>query len=313
MSFDPSPYRECVLCPRLCGVNRLVGERGVCGETAACRVASMGPHFGEEPPLSGCRGSGTIFFSGCSCRCFFCQNWQISRDGQGEVLEFSELCRRTLALVARGVHNLNFVTPEHMWPHIRALCRWLRREGVELPFLWNGSAYSRAEFVPDYAEWMDIFLPDFKFADAELARRCMGDRRYPEIAMGALERMVEEVGFLTPWSESGRVAARRGVLVRHLVLPGEVDNSIRVLHRLHERFGPGLPLSVMSQFSPTPACREAGALCRTVTGPEYESVCEVVEALGFEHVFIQPGGGDDAFLPDFTAEEPFSGNAGTEM
>ncbi len=306
--MDLSPYRECMLCPRLCRVDRVAGGRGVCGETAVCRVASLGPHHGEEPALSGTRGSGTIFFTGCSCRCLFCQNWQISREGLGRPVTIEELTDRALDLVRSGVHNLNFVTPTHVWPHVRELCRRLRAAGVSIPFVLNCSGYERPELVAEYREVIDIFLPDFKFAEGALARRCMGDERYPEYALASLREMVAAAGPLEPWDEAFRTVARRGVLVRHLVLPGQVENSLAVLRLLHGEFGPGLPLSIMSQYRPMPACREAGFLTEPVPRREYDEVCELAERLGFERAFIQPNYGDEGFAPDFRREEPFEGN-----
>lgn len=306
--MDLTAYRECHLCPRLCRVDRVAGQRGVCGETAVCRVAAIGPHHGEEPVLSGTRGSGTIFFTGCSCRCLFCQNWQISREHLGDEVGIEPLTARVLALVAQGVHNLNFVTPDHFWPHVRELGRRVRAAGVTIPFILNCSGYEREELVQEYADVVDIFLPDFKFTDPELAHRCMGDRRYPEHALAALEAMVAATGFLRPWDDSFQTLAEKGVLVRHLVLPGQVENSLGLLRLLHERFGPELPLSIMSQYRPMPACHAAGFLTTMVPRREYERVCALAEELGFEHAFIQPDHGDGDFAPDFREKQPFSGN-----
>ena len=306
--MDLEAYRDCQLCPRLCRVDRIAGEVGVCGETAVCRVASSVPHHGEEPCFTGERGSGTIFFSGCACRCVFCQNWQISHEHLGEAMDLEALTAAAMELVDRGVHNLNFVTPDHFWPHVRALCRRLRADGVRVPFIMNGSGYVRAERVPEYAEHIDIFLPDFKFADAALAQRCMGAADYPERALSALQAMVTAAGFLRPWDDEGRVLAEKGVLVRHLVLPGQVENSLGVLRLLHRDFGPRLPVSIMSQYRPMPRARADGFLDGVVTGDEYACVCDLAEELGFERAFIQPDFGDSGFTPDFREEEPFAGN-----
>ena len=308
--MNQDAYSECRLCPRDCGVDRTAGEKGVCRETAMCRVASSGPHFGEEPSFSGTRGSGTIFFAGCSSHCFFCQNHRISNENLGEALTpdgFLALGRR---LAASGVHNLNFVTPDHFWPHIEHLCRTLRGEGVTIPFLFNSSGYQRPDLVDRYAQWIDIFMPDFKFADPALAKACMGDERYPALALDALRRMVERKGFLDPWDPSGARPAERGVLVRHLVLPGRVENSIAVLKLLHHEFGKLLPLSVMSQFHPVPACFERELLTRRITAEEHRRIHELVDELGFRHVYIQEHSQGLEFLPDFREDEPFEGNRG---
>ena len=306
--MDFSAYKECRLCPRNCGVDRTAGKTGRCGETSVCRLASAGPHFGEEPPFSGTRGSGTLFFSGCSSRCFFCQNFQISMENLGTAATPEELVRTAIALIDRGVHNLNFVTPDHFWPHIASLCETLKTQGVTLPFLFNSSGYQIPDMIAEYAQSIDIFMPDFKFADPGLAQTCMGDARYPEFALASLRKMVESKGFLEPWDPTGQTTARRGVLVRHLVLPGHVENSLRVLKILREEFGRLLPLSVMSQFRPTPVCLQKDALTHPLSSDEYRRVCDGVSELDFQHVFVQQLMDDSDFFPDFSSDEPFTGN-----
>ena len=295
------------MCPRNCGADRVAGQVGVCGEAAGCRIASSGAHFGEEPCFTGTHGSGTIFFSGCSSQCFFCQNHQISLGHQGRVVDAEQFHTLARRLIHSGVHNLNFVTPDHFWPHVEQLCRRLRAEGEKLPFLFNSSGYQAPDMVPHYAACMDIFLPDFKFADPDLALVCMRDRRYPEITLEAVRRMVAAKGFLEPWDPEGGALARRGVLVRHLVLPGYVENSLAVLRLLRAEFGPLLPLSVMSQFRPVDLCIERRQVDRAVTPEEYARVCDLVTELGFRNVFLQPQADAD-FLPDFNRDEPFVGN-----
>ncbi len=252
--MDTTPYKNCQLCPRDCKVDRTQGKLGFCGESAICSVAFIGPHFGEEPSFTGSRGSGTVFFSGCSSQCFFCQNHQISIQHDGRAVTPAELFSEVKALIRKEVHNLNFVTPDHFWPHVKNLCRALRGEKISIPTLFNCSGYQKPEMIAEYSQGMDIFLPDFKFAEPELAQKCMGDRRYPEIAFAAIQNMVKQKGFLEPWDPTGGSPARRGVLVRHLLLPGQVENSLKVLKLLRKEFGPGLPLSVMSQFRPVQEC-----------------------------------------------------------
>lgn len=302
-------YLECELCPRRCRVNRLAGQCGFCGQGAQLRIASIGAHFGEEPPLAGADGSGTVFFTGCPCGCFFCQNYQLSREHLGEALSVGEAVKRVLLLAQGAVRNINFVTPEHFWPHIRAMLRQLRAAGCQLPAVWNTSGYCRVELLAQQAEWIDIFLPDFKYADGALARRCMGCADYPEVALAALRFLVDRCGFLRPFDESGQMPASHGVLVRHLVLPGEVENSLSALRILHREFGSGLPVSVMRQFRPMPECFRRHDLERMVTDAEYGAVIAEVERLGFRRVFIQPDSGDPGFVPDFThTARPFAGN-----
>jgi len=306
--MDLDAYRKCELCPRRCQVNRAAGQEGQCGETAVCRIAHAGVHLGEEPCFSGRRGSGTIFFSGCSGRCFFCQNYQISLQHTGNDCDPAALFALAMGLVREGVHNLNFVTPDHFWPHVRQLCCDLRKAGVEIPFLYNCSGYQLPALVPAVAEGMEIFMPDFKFAEPALAATCMSAADYPQIALEALQCMVRARGFLEPWDESGTVTARRGVLVRHLVLPGHVANSLAVLRLLNRTFGKTLPLSVMSQYRPTPAGRGRGSFGRLLKPDEYNEVCDLICALGFERVYIQELADTTAFMPDFSAATPFAGN-----
>jgi putative pyruvate formate lyase activating enzyme len=214
-----------------------------------------------------------------------------------------------LGLIDRKVHNLNLVTPDHFWPHIDWLCRTLRDMGVGIPVVYNCSGYAKASIVEQVADVVDMFMPDMKFADPNLADLCIGDRRYPDLALAAIRVMVARKGMLRPWDDSGRVTARHGVLVRHLVLPGYAANSIAVLDTLHREFGPRLPLSVMSQYRPTPACLARHDLDRMVSDQEYEQVVRHVEKLGFENVYIQPAHGDQEFMPDFgDRDEPFAGN-----
>lgn len=304
--LDSLEYEKCTLCPRSCGVNRTAGQTGVCGETATCRAASIEAHLGEEPPLSGTRGSGTVFFTGCPARCVFCQNHQISHEGHGRDYTPEILLSALHALIAQGVHNINFVTPEHMWPHIKWLVEEVRKDGCTLPMVWNSSGYMDAGRVPEYAKAMDVFLLDYKFSDPDLAQRCLGDARYPQLAMKALVRAVECAGFLHPFDVQGRERARQGVLVRHLVLPGEVENSVWALEQLREAFGRHVPLSVMSQYQPVPGTQ--GTFSRTLQVSEYDEVCSAVERLGFTQVFIQELTSQTEFLPDFEQKHPFAGN-----
>lgn len=302
-------YRECRLCPRRCGCDRTCGQTGVCGETAHCRVASVCAHFGEEPPISGTRGSGTVFLTGCSCRCFFCQNHQISRGVIGERTSVSSLVAQLEALAARGVHNLNFVTPDHVLPHIERACAELRQRGVTIPFVHNGSGYMTKEIAARCTNTFEIFLPDFKFSDPKLAADCIGDKRYPRLALESLRETVAAHGFLHPWDPTGETPAAQGVLVRHLVLPGQVENSLTTLDTLYREFGPDLPLSLMSQFQPMPDCRRRGQLERPLHHDEYEQVCLTVQALGFKHVFLQEVTPDEGYLPDFrNPSNPFPAN-----
>jgi len=216
-----------------------------------------------------------------------------------------ELLDAARRLIRRGVHNLNFVTPDHFLPHVLWLCRRLRQEGAAVPFVYNCSGYMKPELVDSIAEVVDVFMPDFKFADPDLAEMCMGDARYPDLALASIRRMFELKGPLRPFDVSGRAPAERGVLVRHLVLPGHVENSLQVLRLLHREIGPELTLSLMSQYHPVPECIRRGRLTRRLRSNEYRRVVEEAGRLGFEDAYIQPDFGDPDYLPDFERENPF--------
>lgn len=314
MDFMES-YRDCVLCPRRCGVNRVLGGEdarpGYCGETDQLRVAHVGPHFGEEPPISGWNGSGTIFFTGCSLRCPFCQNHQISHKGVGRGIDLEQLAREVIHTVRRDhVHNVNFVTPDHFFPHVFELVSRLRRQGLSIPLVFNLSGYQSKEVLERAGDYVDIYLPDFKYADPSLAARLSGCGNYPRTALEAIVEMVRQKGFLDSFLTDASLAAR-GVLVRHLILPGKISNSIQALSTLFVEFGPDLPLSLMSQYHPVVPQKDKD-LNRRVSGEEFNRVYSHAEGLGFRHLFVQfPEKGPrqlkeaSPFLPDFERPEPF--------
>jgi putative pyruvate formate lyase activating enzyme len=297
-------------------VNRTAGERnGFCRQTAELRVAHVGPHFGEEPPLTGTRGSGTVFFTGCSLRCSFCQNYQISRDGLGETLEVNELLGRVEAMMVKeGVHNVNFVTPDHFFPHVFSLITLLRKRGHELPMVFNLSGYQSKELLKLAAAYADIYLPDFKYADRRLAGRLSGCRDYPDVSLAAITEMIAQKGFIDG-IENDSSLATKGVLVRHLILPGFVENSLDALTSLFLEFGAALPISLMSQYCPV-IPHDDENLNRPLTREEYDRVYAHALDLGFQHLFVQiPEELPEAdprrpsFIPDFRLERPFAAPA----
>jgi putative pyruvate formate lyase activating enzyme len=309
---DLRPYEDCRLCPRECGVNRVEGRTGYCREGAFPRVAHVGPHFGEEPPISGTRGSGTVFFSGCSLRCSFCQNHQISHGGLGRTLETATLRDRVMEMIAVArVHNVNFVTPDHFFPHVFSLVRSLRERGCDLPMLYNLSGYQSNRLLQQAEGWADIYLPDFKYSDPWLSSRLSGCPDYPERAIEAISEMVRQKGFLDSAAHDHPLA-RQGVLVRHLILPGRVQNSLDVLTTLFLEFGPRLPLSLMSQYTPLLPQNDP-PMNRTITEEEFDRVYEHALELGFMNLFVQfpekpaeSGAGESLFVPDFRLDRPFS-------
>ncbi len=306
-------YENCTLCPRNCAVNRLQGKKGFCGETAELRIASIEAHFGEEPPISGSNGSGTVFFSGCAMRCVFCQNYQISCFHVGKSFTSSQVAERLQQLQAtQGIHNVNFVTPDHFLPHTIEIVTLLRQKQVTIPILYNTSGYMKVEAVRRLQEYADIHMPDYKYADAELAHALSRCRDYPTVALSAIGEMVRQKGFLDS-SAGRREIAQRGVLVRHLVLPGQEQNSIDALSILYGEFGPKLPISLMSQYRPLRMLKLA-EMNRPLRNEEFYRVYEHALALGFRNLFVQHMTADheagDDFIPDFKRERPFKGNVG---
>lgn len=305
-------FQSCHLCPRQCGVNRLAGQVGFCGETADLRVASIEAHFGEEPPISGTCGSGTVFFSGCSLQCDFCQNYQLAHHHLGKRLRVSDVVQRLVELVeGRGIHNVNFVTPDHFFPHTWEIVGELRRRNLQIPIVYNVSGYEQVDVLKTTEPVASIYLPDFKYADRRLGEQLSHCQNYPAVALDALTEMIRQKGFLDSFqNDAPETLARQGVLVRHLILPGQVQNSLDALSTLFLEFGKNLPLSLMSQYHPVQRCALPD-WARRITPAEFEQVYDHALSLGFCHLFVQypeTVDGKPEFLPDFTQDTPFDGN-----
>ena len=305
-------YNECRLCPRECRVNRRgsSGKKGFCGEHARVRAAFIGAHFGEEPPLTGVNGSGTVFFSGCSLRCGYCQNWQVSHDSLGQYMDMESLLDRGEKMIrSTGVHNINFVTPDHFFPHVFTLVSSLRENGLDLPMVYNLSGYQSMDSLKRAEQFSDIYLPDFKYSDRALAFSLSRAKDYPEVALEALCEMVRQKGFLDSQGKDGAIATK-GVLVRHLILPGRENNSINALTTLFIEFGPDLPVSLMSQYHPVGKSLP-GPLRRQLKKEEFDAVYAHALDLGFRNLFVQfpepqTGSRPSPFLPDFRKAQPFA-------
>ncbi|HOX84626.1 MAG TPA: radical SAM protein [bacterium] len=312
-----SQYRACRLCPRLCSADRTAGRRGICGESAELRVAAVLAHFGEEPPISGERGSGTVFFSGCSLRCCFCQNIQISQEHLGKTISAEHLVESLQQLAeTSGVHNINFVTPDHFAAHLPLIVAQLRTKKIDIPMVYNTSGYSLVPVLQELEPFIDIYLPDFKYSDSDLANKLSHAPDYPDKALNAVAEMVRQKGFLDSFT-SGHVVAGQGTLVRHLVLPGFISNSIDALSMLYTEFGRDLPISLMSQFHPV-GKTEIESLQRRLYRQEFQQSVQHAQELGFQHLFVQDTEldeeGDDApFVPDFRRKSPFRGNQGEDQ
>lgn len=296
----PSTLSACELCPRRCRADRAAGERGVCGATDTLRLARAALHFWEEPPISGEAGSGTVFFSGCPLKCVYCQNHEISTGNFGIDVSPERLAQIMLELQDQGALNINLVTATHYAHLLPEAIAAARARGLVVPIVYNTSGYERVEAVRELDDLVDIWLTDFKYADAELGRALSHVPDYPSVAQSALIEMARQL------ERHGGGAARadgtwtRGIIVRHLVLPGHAEDSCRVLDLIWDAVG-DVPISVMNQYTPNAAMRAAGGeLARAVTREEYERVLDHADDLGFTQMFWQEGGAvDESFTPPF--------------
>ena len=289
---------DCTLCPRSCRVNRAAGEVGYCKESAELYAARAALYFDEEPVISGHRGSGAVFFSGCNMGCIYCQNYAIAKAMSGTRLEPSRLSEIFLELQEQDAENINLVTPT---PHVNGILRALdmaRNDGLSLPIVYNTNGYMSVDTVDKLKNHVDIWLPDFKYHDQRLADRFSSAPRYFETALAAIGRMLEVSGQLD-LDESGR--AKKGVLIRHLVLPACVFDTRDVLSAIKIHFGTDTYLSLMHQFTPQPDGQ--APLNRRLTKREYESAVNACLDMGFTRVYIQDAlSATFAYTPDFSNE-----------
>lgn len=294
MLYDPA---SCTLCPRECSADRTVSP-GICGGGDAIRAARAALHFWEEPPISGTNGSGTIFFSGCPLHCRFCQNAVISETPFGKELTPERLCEIFYSLETQGAHNINLVTAGHFLPYLLpALTRAKPR--LSIPIVWNSGGYEKAEALQALEGLVDIYLPDFKFFFAETARSYANAPDYPTVAENALTEMLRQVG--TPIIKHGIM--QRGVILRHLVLPGHRHESIALLRHLAETYGASaFLLSLMSQYTPMHEDAAFPALNRRVTKMEYQSVAKEAADLGFEGFTQDKASAESTYTPDFSLQ-----------
>ncbi|MBI5575665.1 MAG: radical SAM protein [Deltaproteobacteria bacterium] len=276
--------RECRLCPRYCGVNRLEGETGYCGAGGGAKVAAVSVHHGEEPPISGTRGSGTVFFSHCNMACLFCQNFPISQMGVGKDLSAEDLGDRLLELEKKGVHNVNFVTPTPHVPQMIAALEHAREKGFALPVVYNTNGYDSMETLSLLDGIVDIYLPDMKYGEGELSGKLSGTPDYAEHNSAAIEEMFRQVG---PFSKGRDGIASRGVLVRHLVLPGKAEETGRVLSSLRRKYGRRVPLSLMGQYFPAYRAMGKPGFDRKLLPEEYDSTILTAKRMGLTNVYIQ--------------------------
>lgn len=296
---------HCELCPRMCGVNRLKGEKGFCGATGEnIKVARAALHYWEEPCISGERGSGTVFFSYCTLRCAFCQNREIRGGEAGAEITIDRLSDIFLEQQSRGAHNVNLVTPTHYLPQIILALRDAKSRGLRLPVVYNTSGYERAEMLRLLEGTVDIWLPDFKYMDEGLARTYSAAPGYPETALSALSEMVRQAG--EPVFDADGMM-QKGVIIRHLSLPGHLSDSQAAIGTLFSRFGNRVYYSLMNQYTP-PSDRVLPweTLMGRVTAADYDALIDYAVDLGLENGFTQEEGtAEESFIPPFDLEGVF--------
>ena len=294
-------YRSCRLCPRSCRIDRTAGKEGYCGEQAVLRAACACLHFGEEPPITGSGGSGTVFFTGCTLRCGFCQNWQTSSCAAGASLSEEGLAGIFLLLQGRGAENINIVTGTQFLPGILAALAAARARGLAIPMVWNSSGYETREAVSLLAPAVSFFLPDLKTLDPVIAREHLHAADYPAHAAQAVLAMAES----RPLQWQGEMPVA-GTIVRHLVLPGCLPQTRDVLAWFRKNLQGRALLSLMFQYTPIPGRTLPPPFDRMITRKEYEETISLLEDLGIDEGYYQEPVPDAGWLPDFDRPRPFS-------
>lgn len=289
--------KDCTLCPRNCHADRMAGRTGYCGMTDKIYAARAALHMWEEPCISGCKGSGAVFFTGCGLRCCFCQNCEIAIGKDGCEIDVKRLAEIFLELQDKGAANINLVTGAHYVPQITAALDIAGEQGMGLPVVYNSSGYEKVETLKLLEGYVDVYLPDYKYADPLLAQQFSHAADYPEIVGNALAEMVRQTGPVV-FDEEGYI--KKGTIVRHLILPGHTRNSIQVLKYLQRAFGTQIYISIMNQYTPLPQVADIEALNRTVTPEEYDRVLRFAERIGIERGFRQEGtSASESFIPEF--------------
>ncbi len=288
-------YRQCTLCPRKCAVDRTAAQRGVCGMGDSLVLARAAIHHWEEPCISGTRGSGTVFFSGCPLGCIYCQNREIACGQVGREVSLDRLVEIFFELQTAGAHNINLVTATHFAPTVKVAIRRARERGLHLPFVWNTSGYERAETLRSLAEDVDIYLTDYRYTDPATASALSHAEEYPDVAWDAIAEMVKETGSCV-FDEDGMLI--RGTVVRILLLPGKVLDAKLAIKRLYRAYGEDIIISLMQQY--TPMSGMLAPLDRRVTEAEYLSLTRYAETLGIRNAYTQEReAAEESFIPPF--------------
>jgi putative pyruvate formate lyase activating enzyme len=277
--------KDCKLCPRECGANRINGEEGFCEASAKLEVSSYHPHFGEEDPLVGRGGSGTVFFTNCNLRCVFCINWDISQGGKGDVVSLEQLADMMLYLQSTGCHNINVVTPTHYSPHIVLALDIAAGKGLRLPVVYNTCGWERLEILKKLDGIVDIYLPDYKYSDSEMAAKySSGADTYPEVTQAALKEMNRQVGVAKPAKDG---LMYRGLMIRHLVMPNNVSGTKEVMKWIGKNLPKDTYVNIMSQYRPMYKANEYPAISRRLHREEYQEAIQWAKEAGLTNLDIQ--------------------------
>ncbi len=301
--------RDCKICPRECHANRISGSLGYCATSAGIRIASIVAHHGEEPVISGKHGICNVFFTGCNLRCLFCQNHQISRGNHKSVTATAYISsvEEAVSLIekylAQGVQAVGFVSPSHVIPQVISIIQALHERGHRPVTVYNTNAYEKAETIRQLEGLIDVYLPDFKYITPELAGRYSGAPDYPEYAGKAIKEMYRQKGSYLFLNEEG--LAERGLIIRHLVLPGHTDESKALLRYIAEEISVNVHISLMSQYYPAGSINGYKNLQRTLQSEEYYGLLDEMSSLGFRKGFIQEMNSQGHYRPDFSLAHPF--------
>lgn len=303
MEYSMKNLEKCTLCPRACTVNRLEGQKGRCHVSAELKVARAALHMWEEPCISGKNGSGAVFFSGCSLGCLYCQNRTISGGESGAVISIERLAEIFLELQEQKANNINLVTAGHYVPQVILALQRAKDQGLTIPIIYNSSGYEKAETIRRLEGLVDVYLPDFKYMEPELAAAYSHAPDYPEVAKAAIAEMVRQCpqpGFA---ERKENELITKGVIVRHLLLPGHVKNAKAVVQYLYETYGDQIYISMMNQYTPVEAVTDDPLLGRKVTKREYRRLLDFAEEIGVTQGFYQEGGtAMESFIPSFDCE-----------
>jgi putative pyruvate formate lyase activating enzyme len=298
--------RACRICPRNCNTDRFSGKMGYCKADASFSISSICNHRGEEPAISGDKGICNVFFTNCNLQCIYCQNHQIScntLDFSNQKKRLEEVLEEIIKILSTGINHVGFVSPSHFVPQIKVIINSLRALGLSPAYVYNTNGYDKPETIRELENYIDVYLPDFKYADDELGRKYSDVRDYSSISLAAIKEMFRQKGTELILNDQGY--AMKGIVIRHLVLPSHPDNSINVLRTIATELSNELHISLMSQYYPTYKVSHHEFLGRTLKAKEYNMVIKELEFLGFENGWVQELSSSTNYRPDFEEEHPF--------